>query len=119
MHINHIDIPVPEVAATRDFFVRHLGFTHRQTRGRDGIAILHDDAGTVLTLSKSKAASAPKDGFHIGFHLETRTAVDRLYSELKENLVPVGDEPKSMRGAWLFYFEAPGSLLIEVACWTP
>ncbi len=54
MHINHIDIPVPDIAATRDFFLNRLGFVHVATLGRDGLAILKDDHGTVLVLSRVK-----------------------------------------------------------------
>ena len=48
MKLNHLDLHAPNVAETRDFFCDHLGFTQIETRGADGLAILHDDAGLEL-----------------------------------------------------------------------
>ena len=110
MHINHIDIPVPDIAATRDFFVDRLGFAHVTTLGRDGLAILRDDAGAVLVLSRAKSGAAPGEGFHIGFLLESREAVDAMHARLNMDC----DAPQEMRGGYVFYFEAPGPILIEV-----
>jgi catechol 2,3-dioxygenase-like lactoylglutathione lyase family enzyme len=110
MHINHIDIPVPDIALTRDFFVEKLGFEHVATLGQNGLAILKDDAGTVLVLSRAKSGSAPGDGFHIGFLLESREAVDAMHTRLGL----VCDAPREMRGGYTFYFEAPGPIVVEV-----
>ena len=112
MHINHIDIPVPDIAVTRDFFVDRLGFAHVATLGQDGLAILKDDNGTVLVLSRAKSGAAPADGFHIGFLLESREAVDAMHARLPAG-VPCA-APRDMRGGYVFYLEAPGPILIEV-----
>jgi catechol 2,3-dioxygenase-like lactoylglutathione lyase family enzyme len=112
MHINHIDIPVPDIAATRDFFVNQLGFAHVATLGQDRLAILKDDHGTVLVLSRAKNGSAPADGFHIGFLLESRDAVDAMNERLQTGLSCAA--PRDMHGGYVFYFEAPGPILIEV-----
>jgi catechol 2,3-dioxygenase-like lactoylglutathione lyase family enzyme len=115
MHISHIDIPVPDVAATRDFFVEHVDFTHLETRGRDGLSILKDSGGNVLVLSHAKTGAAPADGFHIGFLLDSREAVDAVFARLQPTGAPIAASPHAMRGAWLFYFEAPGPIMVEVS----
>jgi catechol 2,3-dioxygenase-like lactoylglutathione lyase family enzyme len=115
MQMNHIDIPVPDVAATRDFFVEHLDFRHIETKGRDSLSILKDSGGNVLVLSHAKSGAAPADGFHIGFLLDSRAAVDAAYERLKRTGARVANAPNAMRGAWLFYVEAPGPILIEIA----
>ena len=112
MHINHIDIPVPDIAATRDFFLEKLGFAHVATLGRDGLAILKDVHGAVLVLSRAKSGAAPADGFHIGFLQESREAVDAMHARLRDSVKCAA--PQDMRGGYVFYFEAPGPILIEV-----
>ena len=115
MQMNHIDIPVPDVAATRDFFVEHMDFQHLETKGRDGLSILKDGGGNVLVLSRATSGAAPADGFHIGFLLNSRAAVDAAYERLRLRGGRIANAPNAMHGAWLFYLEAPGPILIEIA----
>ncbi|HWU13437.1 MAG TPA: VOC family protein, partial [Caulobacter sp.] len=84
MRLNHIDLPVPDVAATRDFFETWLGFTHERTLGRDGLAILRDAAGLVLVLSRLRRDGAQTwpIPFHIGFHLDSPAAVSDLQARM-------------------------------------
>lgn len=117
MRLNHLDLPVPDVAATRDFFETWLGFTHERTLGQNGLSILRDSGGLVLVLSRLQRQGAQTwpYPFHIGFHLETEAAVRDLHRRLTEGGVAVG-EASVQRGAFSFYFTAPGDLLVEVAC---
>jgi catechol 2,3-dioxygenase-like lactoylglutathione lyase family enzyme len=115
MRLNHLDLPVPDIAATRAFFETCMGFTHEKTLGQDGLSILHDESGLVLVLSRrSHAAPGFPPSFHIGFHLETEQAVTALHAELKA-AGHAHDGPTMQRGAFAFYFIAPGGILIEVA----
>jgi catechol 2,3-dioxygenase-like lactoylglutathione lyase family enzyme len=116
MRLNHLDLPVPDIAATRDFFETWLGFTHDQTLGQDGLAILHDDSGLVLVLSRlqRRGAQAFPATFHIGFHLESEAAVRALHQRLHAG-GHAHDGPAHQRGAYSFYFIAPGDILVEVA----
>ncbi|HMA52592.1 MAG TPA: VOC family protein [Magnetospirillaceae bacterium] len=107
MRLNHLDLPVPDVAETRAFFERYLGFTHERTLGQDGLSILRDEAGLLLVLSKGGS-------FHIGFHLESEQAVRALYDKLAED-GKAGAPPVHQRGAFSFYFTAPGGILVEIA----
>ncbi|MDR6287582.1 catechol 2,3-dioxygenase-like lactoylglutathione lyase family enzyme [Inquilinus ginsengisoli] len=119
MRLNHLDLAVPDVALARDFFTSHFGLHHRETLGRDGLAILADDGGLVLVLSRwrKQGAAAYPDGFHIGFLVETREEVDAQYEHLAAAGVEV-QPPSAMRGGWMFYLTGPGGVLIEVS-WRP
>ena len=116
MRLNHLDLPVPDVAVTRDFFETWLGFVHERTLGQDGLAILRDGAGLVLVLSRRQEQGAQSwpYPFHIGFHLETEAAVRDLRRRMTEGGVTVG-EASVQRGAFSFYFTAPGDILVEIA----
>jgi catechol 2,3-dioxygenase-like lactoylglutathione lyase family enzyme len=116
VRLNHLDLPVPDVAETRDFFERWFGFIHERTLGRDGLSILRDDGGLVLVLSRrqDRGAQSYPEPFHIGFHLDDADAV----RELHERLTAAGhsiEPPSEQRGAFCFYFIAPGDILVEVA----
>ncbi|WP_354071402.1 VOC family protein [Caulobacter sp. 1776] len=116
MRLNHLDLPVPDVAATRDFFETWLGFTHERTLGQNGLSILRDGAGLVLVLSRlqSQGAQSWPYPFHIGFHLESEAAVSDLHRRMTEGGVAVG-EASIQRGAFSFYVTAPGDILVEIA----
>ena len=116
MRLNHIDLPVPDVAATRDFFETWLGFTHERTLGQDGLSILRDNAGLVLVLSRLRRDGAQTwpIPFHIGFHLETEAAVSALHARMAAGGLAV-DPPAPQHGAFGFYLTAPGDILVEVA----
>jgi len=117
MRLNHIDLATSDLGATRDFFEAHLGFTHLETRGQNGLSILTDDVGLVLVLSRLQrdGAQTYPAGFHIGFHLESEAEVRGLYGRLAAAGHPMGPEPSVQRGALSFYFTAPGEILVEVA----
>lgn len=121
MRLNHLDLHVADVAATRDFLVHHFGFRHIQTRGRDGLAILHDTSGLELVISHAvpkfggaDAHSANANTFHIGFIVPDRAEVDRLYARLLAAGAELWNAPQAIRGGWVFYCMAPGRVLIEV-----
>jgi len=59
MRLNHIDLAVPDIAVARDFFETHLGFTHQQTLGQNGLSILRDEGGLVLVLSRLQRKRRP------------------------------------------------------------
>ena len=116
MRLNHLDLPVSDVAATRAFFEQWLGFSHERTLGNDGLSILRDGDGLLLVLSRRQRQGAqefPKQ-FHIGFYLESEEAVQGLYQRLAEAHVAL-DPPSEQRGVFSFYFNAPGDILVEIA----
>lgn len=125
MRLNHLDLHVPDVAATRDFFRDQLGFAEVATRGTDGLAILHDDAGLELVISRPVARFGGSDTqaagvhtYHIGFMQPSRDMVDDFYERLSAAGAEMGSAPHAIRGGWLFYCLAPGRILIEIG-WRP
>ncbi|QRN95440.1 VOC family protein [Archangium violaceum] len=120
MRLNHLDLFVSDVPGARDFFEAFLGFRCETTKGRDAMSILRDESGFVLVLSqfrKDSPTEYPTD-FHIGFLQETEQAVRALHERLTaagvENVSPLDQR----RGALLFYFRAPGGVLVEIS-WRP
>lgn len=121
MRLNHLDLHVPDVATTRDFFVSVFGLTEVETRGANGLAILRDDAGLELVLSRpvekfggADTVSVGRNTYHIGFMLPSREAVDAQYERAKAAGCELGQPPAAVRGVWSFYCFAPGQILIEV-----
>jgi catechol 2,3-dioxygenase-like lactoylglutathione lyase family enzyme len=123
MRLNHLDLHVPDVARTRDFLVSYFGLRHLETRGADTLAILEDEAGFELIISRpvaklggSDQATLGVNTCHIGFIVATRDEVDAVYARLIAGGVEVPNAPKAMRGGCVFYVMAPGQILVEVSC---
>ncbi|NLS15966.1 VOC family protein [Rhizobium sp. P40RR-XXII] len=125
MRLNHLDLHVPDVASTRDFLVTAFGLTEVETRGANGLAILRDDAGLELVISRpgekfggADTVTVGRNTYHIGFILPSREAVDAQYERVKAAGHEIWQPPAAIRGGWLFYCFAPGRILIEVG-WRP
>lgn len=125
MRLNHIDIHVEDVAATVDFLMRHFALKLRDMRGKAGLAILEDDAGLELVVSRPiEALGGAEQGaigrvtYHVGFIQSERSDVDRIHDEMVEAGVEQVGQPKDMRGGYVFYCTAPGHVLVEVG-WRP
>jgi catechol 2,3-dioxygenase-like lactoylglutathione lyase family enzyme len=115
MRLNHLNLTVPNVSETRDFFERYFGFRRIMERGPDTLAVLIDESGFVLTLNNfGKATEVAYPGaFHVGFMQESRERVDEIHERLKADGVDV-QPAREFHGAWTFYFRAPGGFLVEV-----
>jgi len=115
MKLNHINLAVVDLVATRDFFVKYFGFQCIEEKGRDTLTVMRDTGGLGLTLShfgNATEVSYPKD-FHVGFIVNTRNEVDNIYRALIAGGVAV-DAPRSQHGGWSFYVRTPGAFLAEV-----
>ena len=122
MILNHLDLYVPDVTATREFFVRHFGFRHHATRGAGRLAILYDDAGLELVISQpisnlggAEQVALDVTTYHIGFRLSSTKNVDDVFVDLQAATSQPIEPPKKMRGRYLFYCLAPGNILVEVS----
>jgi catechol 2,3-dioxygenase-like lactoylglutathione lyase family enzyme len=115
MRMNHVNLTVPDVARTREFFETYFGLRCVVEKGRGALAVLVDDSGFVLTLNNfEKATEVQYPGlFHIGFMQESRERVDAIHERLKAGGVDV-EQPRELHGAWTFFFRAPGGFLVEV-----
>jgi lactoylglutathione lyase len=137
--LNHIDLVVANVAENRAFFEKYFGFKCIVSVG-DDLAVMTDGTDFSLVLSGPEVAAEigqiqrtgkadPMDkgpggadakkpieypaGFHIGFHQDSKEAVDEMYKKLKEGGVAV-EKPQEYHGAWTFYVRAPGGYYVEV-----
>jgi lactoylglutathione lyase len=116
MVLNHINLTVPEVRRTREFFETYFGFRSLMAKDNDTLAVLTDESGMVLTLNNfEKATTVEYPGaFHIGFILDSREKVDEMYQILTTAGFEADQPPREFHGAWTFYFQAPGGFLVEI-----
>jgi catechol 2,3-dioxygenase-like lactoylglutathione lyase family enzyme len=115
MRLNHLNLTVPDVARSREFFETYFGLRCVAQKGRDALAVMVDESGFVLTLNNFEKATAVEypGAFHVGFMQESRERVDALYERLKGDGFDA-QPPREFHGAWTFYFRAPGGVLVEV-----
>jgi catechol 2,3-dioxygenase-like lactoylglutathione lyase family enzyme len=115
MALNHLNLTVPDVPRTREFFETYFGFRCVMERDNNALVVLVDESGFVLTLNNfGKVTEVEYPGaFHVGFMQDSREQVDEMHERLKAG----GFDPQPARefhGAWTFYFRAPGGFLVEV-----
>jgi catechol 2,3-dioxygenase-like lactoylglutathione lyase family enzyme len=118
LRLNHANLPVAEVAALRDFFVRHFDFSVVATRGNDALAVLRGADGFVLNIMRGAPDGAYPRNFHVGFFVDTPDDVRAKHAELRAAAVAAGDVEDLTRGGFAsttFYCEAPGGVLVEVS----
>jgi catechol 2,3-dioxygenase-like lactoylglutathione lyase family enzyme len=115
MRLNHLNLTVPDVRQTREFFERYFGFRCVSERGRDTLAVLLDESQFVLTVNNFEKASEVQypGAFHVGFMLETRQQVDDMYARFQADGLDA-PPPREFHGAWTFYLKAPGGFVVEV-----
>lgn len=115
MKLNHLNLTVTDVAATRAFLEKYFGL--RSKAGNNNLALLSDDGGLVITLTSMKIANETEVkypvNFHIGFGQESEQRVNEINRGLQEDGFDV-PPPSKQHGAWTFYFQAPGGFTIEV-----
>jgi lactoylglutathione lyase len=112
MKLNHLNLTVKDVKATREFLEKYFKLQTRHTQG-NSFAVLFDDDGLVLTLMKGAQVNYPKT-FHIGFMQESEERVNEINQRLKDDGFDV-NPPQRLHG-WTFYVKAPGGFTVEVIC---
>jgi catechol 2,3-dioxygenase-like lactoylglutathione lyase family enzyme len=120
MKLNHLNLPVPDVAHTSAFFEKYFYFTCIEVKGDNALAILkgQDDFTLVLmgpSFYRNSNATYP-DALHIGFLMQEPAQVEQLYNRLTADGMLLTQQPRNMRGVYGFYFYAPGSILTEISC---
>jgi lactoylglutathione lyase len=115
MRVNHLNLTVPDVSQTREFFETFFGLKCVANLGRNALAVMIDESGFILTLNNFEKASEVEypGAFHIGFMQDSRERVDEIYQQLKAGGYEA-EPPKEFHGAWTFYFRAPGGFVVEV-----
>ena len=122
MHLNHLNLPVADVAAARSFFTEVFGLTVTRN-GSAAMAVLDDGHGTTLVLldvarvNPAHGSEPPvyPPGFHVGFIVDSRAEVDAMYARLATAGFPPGHEPRRQHGSYGFYVTALDGILFEVA----
>ncbi|MBC8136221.1 MAG: VOC family protein [Fibrella sp.] len=115
MKLNHLNLNVTDVIATRQFLEKYFGMRGMDEKYNPGFDALFDDNDMVLTLfrfAKGKEMEYPPT-FHIGFIQESEERVNEINRQLKDDGYEV-PEPARMHGSWTFYFRCPGGFTIEV-----
>lgn len=118
MHLNHLNLPVDDLAAANDLFQELLGFTLTRDGG-DTLAILEDGHGIPLVLANAARFGGEipvyPGGFHVGFTVDDPVEVDAVYRRLAAAGHPLDYEPRRQRSSYGFYVHAPGGSLVEGA----
>lgn len=117
MTINHLNLPVSNVAEATTFFESHFDFKCIQTKGDNMLAVLKNTADFTLVLMSSRmnqnGNSAYPDAFHLGFMLDGTDKVTETYLKLKKGGIQLDREPQKIRDSFGFYFYFD-NLFIEV-----
>lgn len=121
MKLNHINLPVSDVATSSSFFEQYFGFKCIGKKGDNLIAILQGTDGFTLVLmadnfNRNGNTTFP-DAFHVGFLLESNEEVTNIYNRLLAAGFATEQAPANIRGGYGFYFNAPGNILTEVTCY--
>ncbi|XZF16389.1 VOC family protein [Chitinophagaceae bacterium MMS25-I14] len=119
MKLNHINLTVPDVAATKTFFETYFNFRCTEVKGDQMLAVLYGEDDFILVLSgqsfNRNGNHTYPDAFHVGFILDNKQQVSDKYRELVAGGIVLQREPGSIHGAYGFYLDAPGNILVEVS----
>lgn len=112
--INHLNLAVRDVAASREFFCTQFGFTC--ARPNDAFSILAGSNGVVLSLMALKEGEAESypSSFHLGFYV-TESEVEAFHERLMSSGLAPGEISRLHRGT-MFYVTDPSGVLVEVCC---
>ncbi|WP_433013429.1 VOC family protein [Kribbella sp. CA-294648] len=116
-----ISLTIDDVAASREFFVNHLGYQERAAA--EGFASLtRDDAVDIVLLQRGIEVLPPEQrdqraaGLILAFTVDTLDAEDkRLRDEGVPITMPLREEPWGER---LFQITDPNGIIIQFVEWT-
>lgn len=115
MNLNHLDLPVQDVSATRDFFERYFGLEVRSNPSSPALVIMTDASGFVLVLQRAHSPAAYPAGFHLGFLVDDVESVQALHARALAEGRPVSDVIVNGRGT-MIYLTLPEGYFVEVSC---
>jgi catechol 2,3-dioxygenase-like lactoylglutathione lyase family enzyme len=119
MKLNHLDLPVHDIAANVAFLERYFGLELRAHNPSPELAVLSDGHGFTLVLQRRETTGdIYRDNLHIGFLLDDAAAVERLQARARADGADVSDVIVNARGT-LIFLVAPGGFRVEVACQHP
>src|SRR5215510_4243630 len=88
MKLNHLNLTVTDVIATRRFLEKYFGLRAREgARENPGFDVLFNDHGLVLTLIQGRKGVEIRypETFHIGFIQESKERVNEINRRLKDD----------------------------------
>lgn len=112
MKLNHLSFPSSDVAATAEFFVRHLG-CEISSKGETSYVLKRNGFDIVISQASNYTPAWPKD-FHVGFELETADDVQLLYEAFKAAGVPMETAVFNNTRGSRFFCRAPGGVMFEI-----
>ncbi|MCC7053303.1 MAG: VOC family protein [Gemmatimonadaceae bacterium] len=119
--LNHINLPVPDVGALRDFFVEHFGFTPIHEAAGGSMAVLRGEQGFILNIMRRRDGDADFPyPFHVGFLFDTTPPVVALRDRLAGAGVRCGAVEEMHRNgvdSTTFYCFPDGGPMVEVSCY--
>lgn len=115
--LNHVNLPVADVAASSEFFEQYFNFKCTDIKGNNMLAVMEGEDGFILvlmadTFNRNGNNNYP-DAFHIGFLVDSHEQVVEVYDRLVEGGGNVTQPPGSLRGGYGFYFNAPGNIPLQ------
>lgn len=114
MHLNHVHLAGPDVAALEDFYVRWFGFGRKASH--DDITFLVDGAGFLLAIDAVDAPHEFPSWFHLGFCQDAPQTVRDLFAKMKAGGVRFARELTEYDGeATVFFCLDPAGTKIEVS----
>lgn len=120
--LNHVNLPVADVAPLRDFFVRYFAFVPIHEPEGSPMAVMRGDGGFILNIMRHRrddVGAFPTD-FHVGFLFDSPEQVEAMHARLHADGVRTGDvERMTRRGisSVTFYCFAPNDIMVEVSCY--
>jgi len=116
MKLNHLDLPVRDIAANVAFLQDYFGLRLQSAKPSSALAILTDGHGFVLVLQQRDDTNDIYAGsLHIGFLLDDAASVHALQARARSEGANVTDVIVNGRGT-MIYFTAPDGYRVEVAC---
>ncbi len=117
MKLNHINLPVVDVALSQQFYAKYFGMKTTLELARNTMVMMDDGEGMVLNISNFQKATEIKypEDFHVGFYYPTTEEVDQLHAQMVADGLEA-EPPKKQPGRYGFYYQVPGGAITEVAC---
>lgn len=112
LKFNHLSFPSADVAATAEFFERHLGCTFASSFGQSRV-LKRGEFDIVIEHAPDRAIDWPQN-FHIGFELPTLEALCALYQRFRDEGVRFETELIGHVRGSRFFCWIPGGVMVEV-----
>src|SRR5580692_6558335 len=101
MNLNHLNLPVKNVAEARQFFTTWFDFTCSDSKPNDTLAVLTGADGFILVLMNQhlneQGNHTYPDAFHIGFYLAGESEVMDMHRKLQAGGIVIEQAPQRMR----------------------